>query len=123
MLKLLWVMLGGAVGSGARYLVVVGAARWLGHTYWGTLAVNLVGSFLLALLATAAGASMTPTTRLALMTGLLGGFTTYSNFNYETLDFAWQGAWWNAAGYLGGTLLLCLLGGWLGIRVGQELGG
>jgi fluoride exporter len=84
MTRLLWICLGGAVGTGARYLL----SGWLlrvappGFPY-GTLAVNVIGSFLLALLLQVplTAESLPPTLRLALTTGVMGGFTTYSTFN------------------------------------------
>ncbi len=83
--RFLWICLAGAVGTGARYLTQVWATKTLGLTFpWGTLIVNLVGSFLLALLMQVALTSdrISPTLRLVLATGFLGGFTTYSSFNY-----------------------------------------
>jgi len=120
--KLLWVCLGGALGSGARYLVSLGAARWLGAEFpWGTLAVNLLGSFLLGLMLEAfiEGGGLSPGLRLALTTGAMGGFTTYSTFNYEALSLIETGRWTAGLGYLAATGLGCLVAGALGIAAGR----
>ena len=91
-----WVCFGSALGGGARYLVSLGMTRLLGQSFaYGTLTVNVIGSFLIgALMVTASeGSAIAPTLRLALTTGVLGGFTTYSAFSYETFRYLEQGAW------------------------------
>lgn len=120
--KLLWVCAGGAVGSCARYLVSVGAAKWLGAAFpWGTLTVNLAGSFLLGLMLEAfiEGAGPNPGLRLAMTTGAMGGLTTYSTFNYEALSLLESGRWTVGLGYLAATGLGCLVAGGLGIAAGR----
>jgi CrcB protein len=86
-LPLLLVCLGGALGSGARFLVATGAARTFGTGFpVGTAIVNLAGSFLLGAIAAAAGRGLIgEPARVFLGAGLMGGFTTYSSFNWETL--------------------------------------
>ena len=84
---LLAIALGGAVGALARYGTVVGLGRWLGFGFpWGTLAVNVAGCFAVGVLATAFAerSALSPELRLALLVGLLGGFTTFSAFGLET---------------------------------------
>jgi CrcB protein len=96
MARLLWICLGGAIGTGARYLLSIWTLKVFGAAFpYGTLAVNLVGSFLLAaLVVVGVEASMlSPTLRLALTTGVMGGFTTYSTFSYETMKYLQGGAW------------------------------
>ena len=122
MARLLWISLGGAAGTAARYLLSGWIARTAGPGFpWGTLAVNAIGSFLLGLLMQVplGSASFSPTLRLALTTGVLGGFTTYSTFNYETLRAMEEGAWPVAFANLGASVLGCLLAGWLGFAVGR----
>lgn len=111
--RFLWVCLGGAVGSGGRYLVSLWALERFGRDFpYGTWIVNAIGSFLLgALLQFTA---LPPTVRLALAAGVLGGFTTYSSFNQETLALAQQHNYALAATNIFGTLALCLFTGWLG---------
>ncbi len=109
---------GGAVGTGARYLVATGMVRWVGSGLpWGTLTVNLVGSFLLAaILEAGLGFGLFSTElRLALATGVLGGFTTYSSFNSEALGYLGRGAFAQGFGYLVLTLAGCLAAGALGL--------
>lgn len=121
-----WVCLGGAVGTGLRYLLGLGVPLFLGRSFpYATLLVNVGGSFLMGVvmfwgLETQA---LSPLARLTLTTGLLGGLTTYSSFNYETLALLQQGAW-----LLGGLNLLLhivlgLISGVAGLGVGQWLAG
>jgi fluoride exporter len=115
--RLLWVCLGGAAGSGARYLVTGWVSERLGSGFpWGTLCVNVIGSFLLGAIMQLAStaSSFSPTTQVTLTIGVLGGFTTYSTFNYETLASFQQGAWTLAAANLVATVVGCLAAGFLG---------
>lgn len=117
-------MLGGALGSGARYLTVVGCQRLLGSAFpWGTLAVNLAGSFLLGVLLPVGlrGTALSPTTVIALAAGVLGGFTTYSSFSVETLTLLQQGSHAAALANVAATLVLCLAASWLGVQLGTRL--
>lgn len=85
--RFFWICLGGAIGTGARYLLSGWMLRVAGPGFpYGTLAVNVAGSFLLGLLmqVSLATDSFPPTLRVVLATGVMGGFTTYSAFNYET---------------------------------------
>jgi CrcB protein len=115
------VCLGGAVGSGARYLVAVGAARWAGTDFpYGTLAVNLVGCFVIGLVQEIAIAgALSEESRLLLSTGVMGGLTTYSAFSYETLRLVQLGAWRAATANVLLTTVLCLALCVAGIAVGR----
>jgi CrcB protein len=111
-------MLGGAVGSVLRYWMNVGLVQLLGPELpYGTFAVNVVGSFLIGVLSVlGAGHSwLGVELRLVLGTGVLGGFTTYSSFNLETLRLAQQGELARAVGYVALTLVSCLCAGALGL--------
>ncbi len=131
MARFLWICLGGAVGTGARYLLGGWIARQTGTGFpwggfpWGTLAVNVLGSFLLgAIMQVALTTDLIPLTlRLALTTGVLGGFTTYSTFNYETLQLLRDDSWTLALANLGATSTGCLLAGLLGMICGRLLTG
>lgn len=124
MSRFLWICLGGAIGTGARYLLSGWVLRVTGSGFpYGTLAVNVLGSFLLSLLM-AVGLEtelLSPTLRLVLATGVMGGFTTYSAFNYETLQLLRDDAWLLGAVNLGATVLGCLAAGLLGMLAGRLL--
>ena len=126
MIRFLWICFGGAVGTGARYLVSGWAVRLLGSSFaWGTLAVNLVGSFLLAALIHLGTTTelMNPTLRAALTTGAMGGFTTYSTFSYETFHYYQEGAVALGTANIAVTVIACLAGSLLGFLAAQALVG
>jgi CrcB protein len=126
MTRLLWVCIAGALGTGLRYLSGLAAARLFGTTFpWGTLIVNVVGCFLMSIVAYA-GAKLliSPGMRLALATGFMGGLTTYSAFNWETLSYVQDRAWGMGLANLGATLFGCMAAGVLGLVVARAwLGG
>jgi CrcB protein len=111
MMRLLLVCLGGALGSGARYLTYLAVPN-------GTFLVNVIGSFLIAIAIELLGQSEL---RLFVITGILGGFTTYSTFNQETLQMMRIGSWAPAAINAFGTLVACLGAGFLGLAVARML--
>ena len=126
MVQLLWICLGGALGTGSRYLVGLGAAKLMGSGFpWGTLTVNLVGSFLISVVMYLSldAAVIAAPLRLFLVTGFMGGFTTYSSFNYETLKLFQSGAWGIAATNVLVTMLACSTAGLLGLFVGSRIAG
>ena len=126
MSRFLWICLGGAAGTGARYLLSGWALAALGAGFpYGTLAVNVIGSFCVGLLVQVGIATpvLSPTLRLALTTGVMGGFTTYSTFNYETIRYVQDGAWRLAAGNVALTLAACLAAGFAGVALGRSLFG
>jgi CrcB protein len=122
MSRLALVVLGGGFGSGARYLVGGWVAQALGSAFpYGTIGINALGSFLISVvmyLSLTAGA-INPDFRLLLATGIMGGFTTYSTFNYETLAFFQQGAWLLGALNVLTTVLVCLAAGALGLMLSR----
>ncbi len=126
MTRFLLICLGGAAGTGARYLVATGMLRWLGPSFpFGTLTVNVVGSFLLGVimeLGLGYGA-ISPDLRVILATGVMGGFTTYSSFNFETVGYFERGAWLLGGAYLVATLVGCALVGVLGIATARWMAG
>lgn len=114
MTNLVLVALGGATGSMLRYLTSVLALEWLGAAFpWGTLAVNAVGSFAIGAMA---GADVEGGARLLLVTGMLGGFTTFSAFSLES-TMLWDRAPVLSIAYVAVSILLggalCLAGFWL----------
>jgi CrcB protein len=122
--RLLWVCLGSGLGGGARYLTTLAAQNLFGPAFpFGTLAVNVVGSFLIGMIMNVALEStvISDATRLFLTAGVMGGLTTYSAFNYETLRLAGAGEWLLAAANLFGTVVICLVAGVLGVASGRAL--
>ena len=126
MSRLLWVCVGGAIGTGARYLIALLAPRAFGTAFpYGTLIVNVAGSFLLGAIMHVGLTTnlMSPGLRLVLTTGVMGGFTTYSTFNYETMQYLREGAFLLAGWNVAATFLLCLLAGALGLAAARWLVG
>jgi CrcB protein len=114
-----WIALGSAIGGAARYWCTGFAARILGETFpWGTLFVNVAGSFIIGFFATLTGPDgrvfASTTTRQFAMVGLLGGYTTFSSFSLQTLNLVQDSEWLQAGGNIVGSVVLCLLGVWLG---------
>ena len=125
-MKLLAIAGLGAVGSLLRYLLDGWVQRIVASGFpWGTLSVNVLGSFLIALVMQVAGArgALDSNARIALTAGLLGGFTTYSSFNQQTLELLRERDTLHAALYVVGTVLLCLVAGLLGLGSGRLLTG
>lgn len=121
----LWVAGGGALGSALRYGFALGVQRRLGAGWpFGTLAVNLLGSFLIGwvfhLLASREILAEGP--RLFIVAGLLGGFTTFSAFSLETLRLLQEGAWPLAALYVALSTAGGLLAAWAGFQVAAWIG-
>lgn len=114
--------LGGAVGSVARYLVGVALAASLGPTFpWGTLAVNVTGSFAAGLLVgTGDVRALSTSTRLLAMTGFLGGYTTFSAFAAETVRLAEQQSIASAFANVAANLIVGLAAAALGVAAGRR---
>ncbi|HEY7922913.1 MAG TPA: fluoride efflux transporter CrcB [Vicinamibacteria bacterium] len=113
------VALGSALGGVARYGLSGLVARSFGETFpWGTLIVNVLGSFLIGFVATLTGPDgrvlVSPVTRQFWMPGIFGGFTTFSSFSLQTLSLAQDGEWTRALANVTLSIALCLLGVWLG---------
>lgn len=124
--RLLWVCLGSALGGGARYLVSGWVMKGLGSSFaYGTLTVNALGSFLLGglMYAGVETAAIPPALRLALTTGAMGGFTTYSTFSYETLQYLQEGAWATGIANVLVTVFGCLVASLLGWSITKWLFG
>ena len=122
--RLVLISLGGGLGTAARYLLSVWLLRALGPAFpYGTLAVNVIGSFLLGVIMQAGLDTnlFSPATRAVLGTGVMGGFTTYSTFNYETLQYLQEGAWAMAGLNVAATLLVCLAAGVLGMALARAV--
>ena len=114
---LLWVMAGGAVGAGLRYGVALVLHRGGDGAFpFATLTVNVVGCFLIGLLSAgfASNWDVSETARLAIVVGVLGGFTTFSSFGNETLELYANGRWVAAGLYVLISNVAGLTAVWLG---------
>lgn len=126
MIGYLWVALGGALGSMARYGLSIWSARLVGDSFpWGTLAINIVGSFVIGLFGalTLPGGPMPvgAQARTFVMVGVCGGFTTFSSFSLQTLLLFRRGDWSHAAANILLSVVFCLVGVALGDLLGARL--
>ncbi len=124
----LWVALGAAIGGIGRFSLSGIIANWIGATFpWGTLVVNITGCFVIGIFDMLTGPDgrllVPPNARLFAMVGICGGYTTFSSFSLETLNLARNGEWLAAGGYIGASVLFCLIGVWLGHIAGMAING
>lgn len=124
MRNLIWAILGGGIGAGARYAMTGAVHRFVSTSFpYGTLAVNVLGcllmGFMMSLFSYRFVAS--PALRVFLTVGILGGFTTYSSFSYETLELMRDAEYALAFGNIALTLVLCLGATWIGLELGKLL--
>ena len=122
----LWIFVGGGLGSLARWGASGLIANRIGETFpWGTLIVNVSGSFIIGLFATLTGPDgrwLAPATfRQFFMIGICGGYTTFSSFSLQTLALANDGQWFRAGANTVLSVVLCLLGVWLGHLLAASL--
>lgn len=128
MLAYLWVAIGGAIGSMARFGIGGLVSQKVGESFpSGTLAVNIAGSFIIGFLGalTSSEGRLSSQTRVfatqCLMTGVCGGFTTFSSFSLQTLNLLRDGEWLYAGGNVLLSVVLCLIAVWLGYMLGATL--
>jgi CrcB protein len=122
--RYLWVALGGAIGSVGRFWLAAAIATLTGPRFpWGTLLINVVGSFVIgwfAALTSDAGPLDVPQgIRLLVLVGLCGGFTTFSSFSLQTMELLQAGELVRAGGYIVGSVVLCLIFVWFGATLGR----
>ena len=115
----LWIFVGGGLGSVARWGISGLLANTIGQSFpWGTLFVNMSGSFVIGLFGTLTGPDgrwLAPAAfRQFFMLGVLGGYTTFSSFSLQTLTLAEDGEWGRAVANVVLSVVLCLAGVWLG---------
>lgn len=118
-----WVIIGSALGGMARYGMSGAVARRIGETLpWGTLAVNVLGSFVIgifaALVAPGGAAAGERAAGAFVMTGLCGDYTTFSSFSLQTLNLARDGEWSRALANIVASATFCLLAVWAGFALG-----
>ena len=122
---------GGALGTLARFLLSGLVATSIGETFpWGTLIVNISGSFVIGLFAALTGPDgrlfVSGTWRQFVMAGFCGGYTTFSSFSLQTLNLMRDGEWTNVSANIVLSVVLCLLFVWLGAEAAgaiNRLGG
>jgi CrcB protein len=114
-----WVALGGALGTLGRFCLSLAAASHFGEFFpWGTLIINVTGSFAIGFFATLTDTEGTllvrPEMRAFFMIGICGGYTTFSSFSLQTLRLAQGGQWFSAGANIIASNVGCLLAVWLG---------
>jgi CrcB protein len=114
-----WIAIGSALGGMARYWCSGLAADLIGETFpWGTLIVNVLGSFIIGFFATLTGPGgrifAGSLVRQFVMVGICGGYTTFSSFSLQTLNQMNDGDWLRAGANVGASVFLCLLAVWAG---------
>lgn len=117
MKNIVFVAAGGALGSVLRYLLSSSIYAWFGRAMpWGTLAVNVIGSFAIGLLSIllVEKFNISQEWRLGIVVGVLGGFTTFSAFSWDTLDLMQQGLTHKALLNVLANVVLCIVAAWLG---------
>jgi fluoride exporter len=122
----IWVAIGGAIGTVGRFWLSGVVARAIGETFpWGTLIINVSGSFIIGFIAAFTGPEgrvfVGSTARQFMMVGLCGGFTTFSSFSLQTLNLMNDGEWLRAGGNIVGSVALCLIAVWVGYMLASTL--
>jgi fluoride exporter len=120
MLAYVWVALGGALGTTARYWLSGVVARSVGETFpWGTMVINISGSFVIGFFGALTGPDgrwfVGSNARQFVMIGICGGYTTFSSFSLQTLNLANDGEWVRAGANIGLSVALCLIAVWVGV--------
>lgn len=115
----IWVALGGAIGTVCRYWLSGVVARHVGETFpWGTLAINVTGSFIIGFFAILSGPDgrlyVGSVARQFVLIGVCGGYTTFSSFSFQTLNLINDGEWGRAGANVALSVALCLLAVWAG---------
>jgi fluoride exporter len=115
----LWIAIGSALGGSARYFVSGVVAGLAGETFpWGTILINVTGSFVIGFFATITGPDgrlfVSTEVRQFVMVGLCGGYTTFSSFSLQTLNLAREGDMLRAGANIVLSVVLCLIAVWLG---------
>jgi CrcB protein len=119
MVTYFWIAVGSALGGIARFFVSGVTAQLIGETFpWGTLIVNVTGSFIIGFFATLTGPDgrvfVGTTGRQFVMIGICGGYTTFSSFSLQTLNLMNDGEWFYVGGNIVGSVVLCLAAVWAG---------
>ena len=115
----IWIAIGSAIGGVARYWCSGVAARLVGETFpWGTIVVNILGSFIIGFFATLTGPDgrvyVGTLGRQFVMIGICGGYTTFSSFSLQTLNLMNDGEWFGAGANIVLSVVCCLVAVWIG---------
>ena len=116
-------MLGGALGALSRYLLSNLVYDWLGRDFpYGTLTVNVIGSFLMGLLTIVImhKSHIDPAIKLGLIVGFLGALTTFSTFSLDTLTLMQEGALLRALMNVFISVIVCVVAVWVGMVTGKQ---
>lgn len=124
----IWIAIGSALGGMSRYACSKWVAVWFGETFpWGTLTVNIVGSFIIGFFGGISGPDgrliVTPNLRQFVLVGFCGGYTTFSSFSLQTLDLMRNGDVFEAGGNIVLSVVLCLISAWLGVIAAGMING
>jgi fluoride exporter len=122
----LWIAVGSALGGMARYWCSGVAARLIGETFpWGTIIVNIVGSFIIGFFATLTGPDgrifADTLTRQFGLIGFCGGYTTFSSFSLQTLALVQDGEWLLASANIALSVIACLVAAWAGYALAASI--
>lgn len=122
--ELILVAAGGAIGAGLRFLASRAALQWLPPTFpWGTYLINITGCLFIGFVAGLSdGGSISAPSRLFIVTGILGGYTTFSAFGLEAHGLITDGRLFSAFFYVAGQVLLGLIGVFVGLGLARRIG-
>jgi fluoride exporter len=122
MFQILAIAIGGALGAVSRYLIIGLVTDWLGKNFpYGTLAVNVIGSFFIGILYVIVVQKMhaSPELKSIMVVGFLGAFTTFSTFSLEAFNFINEGLVLNAITYILSSVILCIISVWAGVSAAK----
>jgi CrcB protein len=128
MMTYLWIAIGSALGGMARHWCTMVATGLFGAAFpWGTLFINILGSFVIgfffALTGPGGRLDVPLDARLFVMTGICGGYTTFSAFSLQTLSLFQDGAWLRGGAYVAASVILCLIAVWAGYALAMVING
>ena len=122
----LWVAVGSVIGGLSRFWLSEAFSAWLGSAFpWGTIFINITGSFVIGFFGTLTGPNgrfiVAPVVRQFVMIGICGGYTTFSSFSLQTLNLAQEGTFGQAGINVGLSVVLCLVAVWLGAMAASAI--
>jgi CrcB protein len=128
MMTYVWIAIGSALGGVARHWCTLVATALLGATFpWGTLLINILGALVIGLFFALTGPDgrfdVPLDAKLFVMTGICGGYTTFSAFSLQTLSLFQGGAWLRGGAYIAASVVLCLIAVWAGYALAMAING